>query len=374
MMQRPALWKFSLTLVALAVLCVTTPAFRAADALPAQISDDLFWRMVTEMSEPDGYFQFENFISNEHGFQFVIPRLKQLTKPGGVYLGVGPEQNFTYIAAMQPKMAFIIDIRRQNMLELLMYKALFEMSPDRADFLSHLFARKRPAGLDARSTPAQLFKSYGTVRTDEELYKQNIEAIRNLLVKTHGFALTPKDLQGSHSIDYVYRTFVRSGPNLDYSVGGPFAGDDNPTYEDLMTMDDGHGVQWSFLATERNYQFLRELERKNLIVPLVGDLAGGKTIRAVGKYLKDHNGTVSAFYLSNVEQYLFQSSAAVYFFTNVSMLPLDSTSTFIRTFGGGSGLRGVFRFQSMLSSMTEMLTEFREGRIRTYQDVRDLSR
>ena len=60
--------------------------------------------------------------------------LKQDTKPGGVYLGVGPDQNFTYILALQPKIAFIIDIRRQNMLQHLMYKALIEISKDRADF------------------------------------------------------------------------------------------------------------------------------------------------------------------------------------------------------------------------------------------------
>jgi hypothetical protein len=37
----------------------------------------------------------------------------------------------------------VLDIRRQNMLEHLTYKALFEMSTDRADFLSRLFSRQR---------------------------------------------------------------------------------------------------------------------------------------------------------------------------------------------------------------------------------------
>src|SRR5262245_9507261 len=105
-------------------LCISTPDFHAAESLPAEISDETFWKMVAEMSEPDGYFQFENFLSNELGYQFVIPRLLQKVKPGGVYLGVAPEQNFTYIAALRPRIAFIIDIRRQNMIELLMYRAL----------------------------------------------------------------------------------------------------------------------------------------------------------------------------------------------------------------------------------------------------------
>src|SRR5437867_10808453 len=114
--------------------------------LPNQLTDEAFWTLVTEFSEPGGYFRSDNFVSNETTFQYVIKDLKK-TKPGGVYLGVGPDQNFTYIVALQPRMAIIFDIRRQNMLQHLMYKALIEMSSDRADFLSRLFSRKRPAGI-----------------------------------------------------------------------------------------------------------------------------------------------------------------------------------------------------------------------------------
>ena len=78
--------------------------------LPASISDTEFWRMVSEFSEPGGAFQ-EQFMSNEDSAQFVIPDLKQSTKAGGVYIGVGPEQNFTYIAAIRPKLASPISSR-----------------------------------------------------------------------------------------------------------------------------------------------------------------------------------------------------------------------------------------------------------------------
>src|SRR5437762_2534349 len=139
--------------VGLLICIVLVPAFRASEPIPSQLADDAFWKMVTDFSEEGGYFRFENFLSNELGFQYVIPGLKETTKPGGVYMGVGPEQNFTYIAGLQPKLVFIIDIRRQNMLELMMYKACFELSPDRADFLSRLFSRKRPTRLNTESTP-----------------------------------------------------------------------------------------------------------------------------------------------------------------------------------------------------------------------------
>jgi hypothetical protein len=371
---------FVVCVLACGLLCIATPAFRAAESLPAQISDETFWKMVTDMSEPDGYFQFENFLSNELGYQYVIPQLLQKTKPGGVYLGVAPEQNFTYIVALKPKMAFITDIRRQNMIEHLMYKAFFEMSETRADFLSKLFARRRPAGLSEKSTAAELFAAYGRAGSDQELYDQNLRAMKDLLVKTHKFELRPSDLADRatrNSIDYVYFTFVQAGPGLDYSTGGLGAGANNPTYADLMQIDDGTGATRSFLATEENYRFMRDLERKNLVIPLVGDFAGPKTIRSVGQYLKEHEAVVSAFYLSNVEQYLFNDFKSDKFYENVGSLPLDASSTFIRAFsGGGFGGRvgAGFRFTSMLSSMTELLQEFKAGRVNQYGDVRNLSR
>src|SRR3954447_15729142 len=136
----------------IAALVFSSAALRAADTLPAQIADDAFWKFIDSSSESGGEFQSENFLSNETGFQAVLPTLLQTMKPGGVYMGVGPEQNFTYIAGIRPKIAFIIDIRRQNMQEHMIYRALFELSTDRAAFVSRLFSRKRPQGLSDKST------------------------------------------------------------------------------------------------------------------------------------------------------------------------------------------------------------------------------
>src|SRR5262247_2618594 len=145
--------------VLVSTLLLIVPSSFAADTLPRELTDDAFWRLVSDFSEEAGFFRFE-YMSNEQQFQFVIPRLKEKRTPGGVYLGVGPEQNFTYIAALQPKMAFIVDIRRQNMIEHLMYKAIFELSTDRADFISRLFSRRTPAGLTDKATARALFDAF----------------------------------------------------------------------------------------------------------------------------------------------------------------------------------------------------------------------
>jgi hypothetical protein len=348
--------------------------FKAAESLPAKLDDDAFWRMITEFSEDGGFFRFENFLSNELGFQFVIPELKEITKPGGVYLGVGPEQNFTYIAAIRPHIAFITDIRRQNMLELLMYKALFELSPDRAEFVSRLFARRRADSLNADSTPEQLFDALDATKLDPQLFRKNLSDIRDVLINRHRFGLSTDDLS---TIDYVYRVFADGGPYLDYQAGG-FAGGGSPTYADLMTMTDGQGTNRSYLATEESYRMLREMEMKNLIVPIVGDFGGPKAIRAIGQYLKEHEATVTAFYLSNVEQYLFQENGWRRFYTNVAMLPIDSSSQFIRTVNGGTIGRQSFRgfgmrFETLLSPIADVITAFKEGRVRYYGDIINMS-
>src|SRR5438874_3277844 len=117
-------------IAAFVVLCLFAGVAQSAEELPASLTDETYWKMVTDFSEPGGSFLSDNFVSNELAFQDVLPELTAGRKPGGVYLGVGPEQNFTYIAALKPKIAFIFDIRRQNMVEHLMYKALFELSKD----------------------------------------------------------------------------------------------------------------------------------------------------------------------------------------------------------------------------------------------------
>src|SRR6185369_242062 len=148
------------TICTIATLLFIVPSlFRAADTLPSQLTDEQMWGMIakTGFSEECGNFRSENYLSNDISFQNVVVPLKAAVKSGEVYMGVGPEQNFTYIAALQPKMAFIVDVRCGNMHEHLLYKALFEMSDNRVDFLARLFSLKRPAGLSSNAAISEIF-------------------------------------------------------------------------------------------------------------------------------------------------------------------------------------------------------------------------
>jgi hypothetical protein len=322
-------------------------AARPAGELPARLSDEEFWALSQSASEPGGYFRNENITnitSNELWFQYVVPDLQRRAKTGGVYLGVGPEQNFTYMAAIKPAMAIIFDIRRGNLDLQLMYKAIFELSKDRADFVSMLFAKPRPAGLTAASTAQQIFAAFSTSDTSRPLYEKNLLAITALLTKTRKLPLPQADLD---SLTAVYQIFYTSGFYIRPS----------PSYADLMTATDMAGVARSYLASEAAFAVLKDLQSRNMVVPVVGNFGGPKAIRAIGRYLKAHGATVAAFYLSNVEQYLVQDGIWDAFCRNVATLPLDASSTFIRSQNGGGGGRG--GFVNSLGAMAQEVSQCR---------------
>ena len=354
----------------------------AADDIPSRLSDKGFWQLINDFSEPGGSFQSENFLSNENAFQTVIPELRATLPAGGVYLGVGPEQNFTYIVALRPRLAFIIDIRRGNLIEHLLYKAFVEMSATRAEFLSRLFARKRPADLATNAKVDALFAAFENVPQSEDLFRENLQAAKDRLVKDHKFALSADDFK---SLEFVYSAFYRGGPALNYSfspVGAGGFGVGFPSYVDLMTETDGQGEQRSYLATEENFRVLREYERNNAIVPVVGDFGGDKTLRAVGDYVRAHGATVTAFYTSNVEQYLFREAYAWRkFLQNVATFPFDAKSTFIRSISNRGfpftqfrRISPAARASTALSPIGEVVKAFNAGRVHGYDDVVAMSK
>jgi len=355
------------------VFTVTLTSFAqtAVPALPSEISDKDFWRMIMDLSERGGDFSNENFVSNELQYQDVVPALKVTTKSGGVYIGVGPEQNFTYASVLQSKLAFVIDIRRQNMLELLMYKALFDMSPNRADFVSNLFSRVRAAGLDTKTTPAALFAAVDSAKADPDLLAKNLQAIKGYMT-AHGYQLSNEDI---NTIEKVYQAFFRLGTRITYDSGNaPGAGARGfANYSRLMSTADITGRNSSFLANEENYLYVREMQRKNLIVPLVGDFAGPAAIRNVARYLTERKATVSVFYISNVETYLTDPQKQT-FYANVATLPVDSSSMFIRHILGNPA-RGLSWWRpgmtnvSTVAPMAEFIAQVKGGRRPTFEEI-----
>jgi hypothetical protein len=331
-------------------ICLIGIAAAAPAPLPSQLTDQQFWSLSKDSSEQDGFFRSDNLLSNETTFQYIIPGLLKTAKAGRVYLGVGPEQNFTYMAALKPSMAFIIDIRHGNLDVQLLYKALFELSKDRAEFVGLLFSRKRPDGLTTKSTVDEIFSAYLNAEGSQQLYEANLKAVEEHLTKKHNFPLSSGDLDG---VRWALSNYYQFGPSISYNSslssnvppaivganGGNRFGGGGVTYGGLMMSDDGNGKEWSYLASEESFTFLKDLESRNMVVPVVGDFGGNKAIRAVATYVKSVGGQVSAFYLSNVEQFLVQDGKWDRFCLSVASLPIDETSMFIRS-GAGRGRNG----------------------------------
>jgi hypothetical protein len=325
-----------------AAVCAFVSVAAPADTLPPQLTDAEYWKMITDFSEPGGAFHLEIITSNETSYQSIMPELMRVAKPGGTYFGVGPEQNFTYVAALQPKIAFIFDIRRDMMLEHLMYKSVFEMSANRVEFISNLFSRRAPAQLTDASSVQAMFQSFSRLPAEASLAEAHLAEILTRLKTAHRFTLSAAD---ERRIRAIYMTFVREGV---MNFSSSFM---SPGYAGLMVTSDRNGKNWSFLSTKENFERVRAMHQKNLIVPLVGDFGGTKALRMAGQYLRNHGAVLNVFYLSNVEDYI--SGVWTQYVNNMASFPMDASSVLVRWHIGQS---------NTVASMTSFVNQQRRSR------------
>jgi hypothetical protein len=303
-------------------LALGGPACAPRSTLPIALSDEEFWTLIKDSSEQPGTFTLsDNFVSNEPLF---VENLRRLRPGGGVYIGVGPEQNFSYIARLRPEMAFIVDIRRENRSLHLLYKALFELCEDRVDFVSRLFSRPRPAGLHASADVDTLFRAYNSAPPLQEQYSRTAALVREHLVGARGFPLEQSDLD---SIDGALKAFYSDGPGIHF-WGSREVPALRPPYWQLMSARDVTGQARSFLASDDAFRFVKALHTRNLIVPIVGDFAGSRALRHVGGYVRARRGLVTAFYGSNVGVYLTKDGMRA-FCRNLGALPASRNTWFI---------------------------------------------
>jgi hypothetical protein len=329
-----------------------------------------FSRLSRDLAEDGGYFRSDNFTSNETAYLTVVDKLRDLGASGGAYVGVGPEQNFTYIAKIRPRIAFIIDIRRQAVIQHLMYKAIFQLSPDRVQFLAKLLSRPVPKEKAPKleGSVNDMLSYFSQAAADEKEYTANLAVIRKTIQEDFQFPLSAVDQEG---LEKIYRNFRDDGLEISYRMddarGGYF-----PTLKQIILQTDLNGKLGNFLTAAEDYNFVREMHRKNLIIPVVGDFGGKKAIAGVGDYLRKNGFTVTAFYTSNVEQYLFQNDVFAAFANNVKKLPINDRSLFIRSATGRfvhpARIPG-HRATTLLQYINLFLKDFDDHRYQTYSDL-----
>jgi hypothetical protein len=300
-------------------------------ATPAAVATPVpsaFGELLGSLSEPDGPFFSDNVVSNETSYLQVAPALAKAATPGGAYIGVGPEQNFSYIALTRPKVAFILDIRRQNMIEQLLYRVIFGEAQTRSHFLTLLVGRPWDAATDpgpSASIEAVIAHAEKSP-PDEALFAQIHTRLRAAVERDLRL-----DAEDKKTLEVAHRAFFKGQLDVHFELK-PVQGRRYPPLRDLLAQKDPEGTARGFLASEEAFRFVQTMEREGRVVPVVGDFAGDRAMPGIAAYLAREKIPVSAFYTSNVEQYLLEPKVWSKWARNVAALPTDDKSLFIRAY------------------------------------------
>jgi hypothetical protein len=349
--------------------CASGGGADPAAPAPSSLEPAEFGALVTRLSEPGGFFPSDNFVSNELSYLHVLGGVRRLDVSGGAYVGVGPDQSFSYITAVRPEIAFIIDIRRDNLLQHLLYKAAFRNARNRLEYLTFLLGKPVPEHSAAWDTASieDIVRKIDTIPSDAETFAKN----GRITLEAAAASGIPLDVQDTANLARIHRAFYQMGLEIRYSNRGRFGFGGYPTWRQLIFETDLDGNRLSYLASEEGFRFVQDLERRNLVIPVVGDLSGTHALRAIGDELRRRGLTVSALYTSNVEQYLFQQGGFPRVAENVASLPLVPNSVVIRSYFRGRHPMNVPGYSStqLLGMLDEFISEAPTGGYRSYTDL-----
>ncbi len=295
-------------------------------------ADTAFAAAVARLSEESGYFDTDNLISNEASYLHVIPRLRALGVRGGAYLGVGPDQNYSYIAAIRPRVAYLVDVRRDNLLQHLLLKGVFARSSSRIEFLCLWLGRALPPNPAAWSDrPIDDIVRYVDGAARDEAGARRLQALLVSDAVATGIPRSPTDRA---TIQRFAGAFAREGLALRFTSYGRAPRPYYPTLRDLVLARDTEGKQASYLAREEDWRFVKGMHDSHRIIPVVGNLGGTHALPAIARELTASREVVSALYTSNVEFYLWGEPAFDAFARGVAALPRDERSVIIRSYFG----------------------------------------
>jgi hypothetical protein len=345
-----------------AAAAATTVFMATAEVAPPQAASPAFAAEIQRLSEPGGSFDTDNLISNESSYLEVVPALAARGATGGAYVGVGPDQNFSYIARVRPSVAFIIDVRRDNLLLHLLFKALFAEARSRIEYLALLTGRAPPA--DTARWTSEPLKAIVAYIDGKPAVAEQTRALRRRIdaaVTAFGVPLTRADLD---TIGRFHQAFIDDGLGLQFHSFNRGPQPYYPTLRDLLLATDARGHEWNYLASEDDYQFLRGLEGRDRVIPVVGDVAGPRAMRALASDIGERGERLSAFYISNVENYLFRDGTFGRYADNLARFPRSPRTMVIRSIFSGGG-----QSYSRVELLEQMMSDHSRGVYRAYSDL-----
>lgn len=322
------------------LLCALSLLPWALQGLESAGARTKFAAQIERLSEAEGTFDTDNLISNERSYLDVIPALMSAGVSGGAYIGVGPDQNFSYIARIRPAIAYIIDVRRDNLLLHLLFKALFANARNRVEYASLLTGRVAPTQRDPWvGASVEQIAAYVDAAARDSTSTRQVRQRLERTIQGFGVPLSRADLD---TIARFHGEFIDAGLSLRFRSHGRQPRFYYPTLRELLLATDADGRTWSYLASEDAFQFVRSLEARDAIIPVVGNVSGPHAMRALASAIAARGERVSAFYISNVESYLYRDGMYITFAENLRRLPHDRRTVMIRSiFGGASSISEV---------------------------------
>ena len=301
----------------------------AARGIAKADADVAEWvRLHHRISEPSGYFFADNVISNESDYLAPSPALAALPRDLA-YLGVGPEQTFSYLGIARSSRAFVVDVRRDNARLHFLYRALFEEARSRSEWLALLLGRPHVELTDPGDEASidDVIAHATRARPSEESFRAAEERVASRLDRLAGLFL-PGDRA---RVRRVHRWFFEHQMDLTFQVRGPRLRV-YPTLRSQLLVQVPSGEPMSFLASEASFRHVQAMQRGSRLVPVVGDLGGDFAIEAIGEELRNKGESIGALYVSNVEQYLFERGLFARWVDNLRSLPCHPEAVILRAY------------------------------------------
>jgi hypothetical protein len=318
--------------------------------------DRRFDQIVRALSEPNAGPGADNLMTNEDSFTRIVDTIDRKVTPGETYIGVGPDQNFTYIAHARPMLAFIVDYRRRNLLLHLYHQALFALSKDRAAYLSRLTARRPDPMPGEDATAEALVSAYKQVPMNRAL----LDATTDEVART----LQPLNLvEDAEWADLATIGAKLAGPGMNARF---LALPAYPTLARLIVSGD------HMLASEPLYRQMRARQLTQRIIPVVGDLAGAAAMPTLAAWLRAHGLQVAMIYLSDVEFFLLRDGKFAPFLENLQRIPWAEGAMLARSTSMKLDHRERVADDvgtTILRPVQPFLREARAGRIRNVDDL-----
>lgn len=204
--------------------------------------------------------------------------LKYLNNRGGAYIGVGSDQNLTFIAWAKSRFAFLMDYDPVVVWVNMINRALILASPTKEDFIA-LWETKNWK------------KAWKILRKEYKGHKD-----LKMIVQSHK--------QFAYRLRFHYLKRVKRWRKTWVPV------------------------DYSWLHTDKDYGYIRKMFQTNRIRVMKGDLLLNKSLRGIGNVCRKAGIPVRVVYLSNAEQFWHYPG---HFRKNFRNLPVDGKSILIRS-------------------------------------------